>query len=118
MGGLMLRPDVRKVVQPGIDLVHIAKVGSDFASGHGKWHMMMKNSVEFDEDGSHNSAFQTLLISKDGEAIFKNDVRGGSAPLRLFCKTTEEDSQERMVAEMEQLDKLSKDIPPQVIFTK
>ena len=103
-----------KDLQPGDHLTHLAKVGSDFATGHGKMHQ--KRSSNFDEDGSHNSAFQTLLLTKEGKAepIFKNEAPGGSELLRLFSKTTEKDTPERMVAEMERLDKLSKDIPQQV----
>ena len=106
---------MKKVLQPGCNLVHLAKVGSDFATGHGKMHQ--KKNADFDEDGSHNSAFQTLLLSKEGEVVFKNDAPGGSELLRLFSKTTERDSQERMVAEMQRLDKLCKEIPQQVIHT-
>ena len=104
---------MKKVLQPGSNIVHLAKAGSDFATGHGKMHQRKK--VDFDEDGSHNSAFQTLLLSKEGEVIFKNEAPGGSELLRLFSKTTEKDSQERMVAEMQRLDKLSKEIPQQVL---
>ena len=50
------------------------------------------------------------------EIIFKNDAPGGSELLRLFSKTTQKDSQERMVAEMHRLDQLSKEIPPQVLM--
>ena len=151
---------MKKDLQPGDILVHLAKVGSDFASGHGK--MNQKKNSDFDEDGSHNSGkpsitkkthisldkirtplsppriyvrlavsfisksacyrwlpsgFQTLLVSKEGEVVFKNPAPGGSDLLRLFSKTTEKDSQERMVAEMKRLDKLSREIPQQVINT-
>ena len=85
-------------------------MGSDFATGHGR--LNQKSNV--DMDGSHNSGFQTLLLSKQGEPIFKNSAPGGSELLRLFGKTTEKDSQERMVAEMEKLEKIIKEIPQQV----
>ena len=59
---LLFRPDVKKVLEPGTHLVHLAKVGSDFATGHGRLHQKTKEDI--DMDGSHNSGFQTLLLSK------------------------------------------------------
>ena len=103
-----------KDLQPGDHLTHLAKVGSDFASGHGKMHQ--RRNSNFDEDGRHNSGFQSLLLTKEGKAepIFKNEAPGGSELLRLFSTTTEKDTPERMVAEMERLDKFCKEIPQQV----
>ena len=65
------------------------------------------------------------VLTKDGisatrlheETIFKNANPGGNELLRLFAKTTEKDSQDRMVAEMQQLDQLSKEVPAQVFHT-
>ena len=53
---------MKKVLQPGTHLVHLSKVGSDFATDHGKLHQ--KKEGDIDEDGSHNSGFHTLLLSK------------------------------------------------------
>ena len=49
--------------------------------------------------------------------IFKNQAPGGSELLRLFSKSTEKDTQERMLAEMENIERLIKEIPPQVKYT-
>lgn len=103
---------MKSELQPGDTLVHLAKVGSDFATGHGK--LNQKTNSNVDMDGSHNQGFQTLLLSKQGEPIFKNNAPGGSELLRLFSKSTEKDSQERMVTEMEKLEKIIKEIPQQV----
>ena len=67
---------MRKALQPGTHLVHLAKIGSDFATGHGKLHQ--KKNGDFDEDGSHNSAFQTLLLSKVTSANEDSKVFIGS----------------------------------------
>ena len=48
--------------------------------------------------------------------IFKNKAPGGSEPLRRFSKSTEKDTQERMLAEMEKIERLIKEIPPQVKY--
>ena len=48
--------------------------------------------------------------------IFKNQAPGGSELLRLFSKSTEKDTQERMLAEMEKIERLIKEIPPQVQY--
>ena len=53
---------MRKFLEPGTHLVHLAKIGSDFASGHGRLHQKIQEDI--DMDGSHNSGFQTLLLSK------------------------------------------------------
>ena len=111
------RPDVKSELQPGDTLVHLCKVGSDYATGHGK--LNQKTNSNVDMNGSHNSGFQTLLLYRQSESssepIFKNNAPGGSQLLRLFSKTAEKDSQERMIAEMERLEKISKEIPEQVI---
>ena len=93
-------------------ITHLAKIGNDFATGHGKRNM--KKSSEFNEDGSHNTGFQTLLLSTRGEQIFKNQNPGGSELLRLTTKTMEKDSQESMVANMQTLDKICSERHEQV----
>ena len=50
---------------------------------------MQKKSEDFDEDGSHNSAFQTLQLSIRGIEIFRNANPGGSELLRMTSKTME-----------------------------
>ena len=108
----LLRPDIKKNVRDGDVITHLAKIGSDFATGHGKRNM--KKSSEFNEDGSHNTGFQTLLLSTRGKQIFKNQNPGGSELLRLTTKTMEKDSQESMVANMQTLDKICSERHEQV----
>ena len=49
-------------------LAHVSKIRRDFATGHGK--MNKKKTEDYDEDGSHNIAFQTLhLASTAGDVI-------------------------------------------------
>ena len=66
-----------------------------------------------------DQGFSAAVDSEEmGEAIiFKNPAPGGSELLRLFSRSTEKDTQERMIAEMEKIERLIKDIPPQVRFT-
>ena len=59
-----------------------------------------------EEDGRKGVAEEAI--------IFKNKAPGGSELLRLFSKSTEKDTQERVLAEMENVEKLIKEIPPQV----
>ena len=65
---------------------------------------MQKKSEDYDDDGSHNSAFKTLQLSIRGGVIFRNASPGGSELLRMTSKTL--DSQERMAANMKMIDKL------------
>ena len=81
-----------------------AKIGSDFATGHSK--IMQKKSEDYDDDGSHNSAFKTLQLSIRGGVIFRNASPGGSELLWMTSKTLEKDSKERMAANMKMIDKL------------
>ena len=67
----LLRPDIKSQLQDGDEIQHLAKIGSDFATGHGK--MNQKKTGDYDEDGSHNSAFQTLQLSTRASVIFKNE---------------------------------------------
>ena len=68
---------------------------------------MQKKSEDFDEDGSHNSAFQTLQLSIRGIEIFRNANPGGSE-LRMTSKTMEKDTiVERMAANMKMIDELA-----------
>ena len=43
----------------------------DFATGHSK--IMQKKSEDYDDDGSHNTAFKTLQLSRGG-VIFRKQV--------------------------------------------
>ena len=67
---------------------------------------MQKKSEDYDDDGSHNSAFKTLQLSIRGGVIFRNASPGGSELLRMTSKTLEKDSKERMAANMKMIDKL------------
>ena len=107
------RPDIRENLKEGDCLRHLAKVGSDFASGFGKIQQVKQG--EFDEDGSHNTGFQTLKLSLAEQTLFMNKNPGGSELLRLVRKTTHKDTQEKMVEEMVALDKLCEEIPKQEI---
>ena len=49
---LLLWPNINSKLQDGDIFQHVAKIGSDFATGHGK--IMQKKSEDFDEDGSQN----------------------------------------------------------------
>ena len=53
---LVERPDIKEHPRAGDTLVHLSKI--DFQTGLDK--MSQKKESEFDEDGSHNSGFQTL----------------------------------------------------------
>ena len=60
-------------------------------------------------------SFQTLKLSCGEQDLFVNKAAGGSELLRLVSKTTHKDTAERMVAEMEALDKLCQDVPKQEV---
>ena len=85
-------------LQDGDKIQHVAKIGSDFATGHGK--ILQKKGEDFDEDGSHNSAFQTLQLSIRGIEIFRNATTGGSELLRITSIFMEKDTKEKMAANM------------------
>ena len=73
------------------------------------------NQSDFDEDGSHNTGFQTLKRSRGEQDIFVNKAPGGLELLRLVSKTTHKDTMERLVAEMEALDRLCQEVPQQEV---
>ena len=108
----LLRPDIRSKLQDGDEIVHLAKIGSDYATGHGR--MNQKKTEDYDEDGSHNSAYQTLQLSTRGTVIFKNENPGGNELLRMTSKTMEKDTKEKMAANMKEIDKLIEDMEDQV----
>ena len=68
------RPGEKSKSEPqhGDIVVHLAKVGSNLATCHGKLNQKTKSNVA--TDGSHNSRFQTLLLSRRDEHIFKNKI--------------------------------------------
>ena len=70
-------------------------------------------TIDFDEDGSHNTGFQSLKLSRGEQDLFVNKAHGGSELLRLVSKTTHKDTVERMVAEMDALD--SQEVPKQEV---
>ena len=107
------RPDIRENLKEGDSVQHLAKVGSDFASGFGKIQQVKQS--QFDEDGSHNTCFQTLKLSHGEKTLFLNKNPGGSELLRLVSKTTHKDTQDKMVEEMVALDKLCEEIPKKEI---
>ena len=107
------RPDIRQHLKDGDTVQHLAKVGADFATGFGKVQQVKQS--EFDEDGSHNTGFQTLKLTCGEQDLFVNKAAGGSELLRLVSKTTHKDTAERMVAEMEALDKLCQAVPKQEV---
>jgi hypothetical protein len=100
-------------LKDGDTVKHLAKVGSDFATGFGKVQQVKQS--DFDEDGSHNTGFQTLKLSRGDQEIFVNKAPGGSELLRLVSKTTLKDTTERMVTEMEALDRLCQEVPKQEV---
>ena len=109
----LLRSDTVSKLQDGVTLVHVAKIGSDFATGHGK--MNQKKTEDYDEDGSHNTAFQTLqLATTAGDVIFRNENPGGSELLRMTSKTMEKDTKEKMAANMRMIDQLNEDMEDQI----
>ena len=69
---------------------HLAKVGSDFASGFGKIQQVKQS--QFDEDGSHNTGFQTLKLSHGEQNLFLNKNPGGPELLRLVSMNTHKDT--------------------------
>ena len=77
--------------------------------------MQQVNQSDFDEDGSHNTGFQTLKRSRGEQDIFVNKAPGGLELLRLVSKTTHKDTMERLVAEMEALDRLCQEVPQQEV---
>ena len=110
------RPDIKVHLKAGDTLLHLAKIGSDFQTGLGKMHQ--KKESEFDEDGSHNSGFKTLKLSLGDQSLFENKAPGGSELLRLFSKTTEKDTQDKIIREMEALDDICKEMPIQEVYVK
>ena len=56
----LIRPDIICQLEDGEEIVHVAKLGSDYATGHGKMHQ--RKTEEFDEDGSHNSASGVSIL--------------------------------------------------------
>ena len=72
---LLIRGDISLKLQDGDEIVHLAKIGSDYTTGLGR--MNQKKTEDYDEDGSHNSAFQTLQLSTRGTVIFRNEHPGG-----------------------------------------
>ena len=113
---LVERPDISVNLKEGDTLVHLAKIGSDFQTGLGK--MSQKKESEFDEDGSHNSGFQTLKVSLGDQTLFANKAPGGSELIRIYSKTTEKDTQKKIVKEMTELDNICKEMPEQEVFVK
>ena len=112
-GRLLEMPNIKQELKDGDSLVHLAKIGSDFASGFGK--LNQKKESQFDEDGSHQTAFQTLKLSQGDQTLFENKAPGGSELLRLVSKTNHKDTQERCIEEMKALDKICKEMPVQVV---
>ena len=108
----LLRPDISEKLQDGDEIVHLAKIGSDYATGHGRLHQ--RKAEDFDEDGSHNCAFQTLQFSTREGVIFKNENPGGSELLRMTSKTMEKDTREKMAANMRETDRLNEEMMEQV----
>ena len=111
---LSLRPDIKEQVHDGDVVVHLAKIGSDFATGHGKRHQ--RKTSKFDEDGSHNSGFQTVSVSSGDKTIFLNRTPGGSELLRLTSKTMEKDTKEKMVENMAAMDRINEEMEDQVTW--
>ena len=112
-GRLLEMPNIKQELKDGDSLVHLAKIGLDFASGFGK--LNQKKESQFDEDGSHQTAFQTLKLSQGDQTLFENKAPGGSELLRLVSKTNHKDTQERCIEEMKALDKIGKEMPVQVV---
>ena len=105
------RPDIQQHLKEGDTVKHLAKIGSDFATGFGK--IQQKKESDFDEDGSHNTGFQSLKLARGEDTLFVNKCPGGSELLRLVSKTAHKDTVEKMVMEMNMMDKLSKEVPKQ-----
>ena len=103
---------MKKQLRDGDIITHLAKIGSDFATGHGRKNM--KKESEYDEDGSHNTGFQTINLVSRGKELFRNPNPGGSELLRLTSKTMQKDTTPSMVANMSALDELVKDVEDQV----
>ena len=113
---LVERDDIKEHLRAGDTLVHLAKIGSDFQTGLGK--ISQKKESEFDEDGSHNSGFQTLKLSLGDQTLFVNKSPGGSELLRIYSKSTEKDTREKIIKEMEALDTICKEIPVQEVHVQ
>ena len=109
---LLIRGDISSKLQDGDEIVHLAKIGSDYTTGLGR--MNQKKTEDYDEDGSHNSAFQTLQLSTRGTVIFRNEHPGGSELLRMTSKTMEKDTKEKMASNMQMIDELIKNMEDQV----
>lgn len=107
------RPDIKEHLKEGDTVVHLAKVGADFCTGFGK--VQQRKQSDFDEDGSHNTGFQTIKLSLPHQTLFTNKAPGGSELLRLISKTNHKDSQARMIEQMEFLDKACKEMPEQEV---
>ena len=75
---------------------------------------MQKKTEDYDEDGSHNSAFQSLQLSIRGNVIFRNPHPGGSELLRMTSKTMEKDTRQKMATNMKMFDNLAENMEDQV----
>ena len=111
------RPDIKPHLKDGVTLVHLAKIGSDFQTGLGKMSQKRKNSM-VDEGGSHNSGFQSIKLSLGDQTLFLNTKPGGSELLRLYKKSTEKDTKEKIIREMEEFDAICKEVPVQKVQVK
>ena len=81
------RPDIRQHLKDGDTVKHLAKVGSDFATGFGKVQQVKQSDV--DEDGSHNTGFQTLKRSCGEQDICQQGTkRVGAARPRIARQHT------------------------------
>ena len=70
----LVRQDVKENLKEEGTVIRLAKAGSDFGSSFGK--LNLKKNTEFDEDGSHNTGFQTLKLSQGGQTLFENEAPG------------------------------------------
>ena len=69
--------------------------------------MNQKKTEDFDEDGSHNTAFQILqLASTAGNVIFRYESPGESELPRMMSKTMDKDTKEKVAANMNMIDQL------------
>ena len=79
---------MKKELEPGDVLVHLGKIGSDFATGHGKMHQ--KGNADADMDGSHNSGFQTLQLYKvknpKTDILFSFPISIGLGAWSCYCR--------------------------------
>ena len=107
------RQDIKSQLHDGDKIIHIAKIGSDYATGHGKRNQ--RKSEEFDEDGSHNEGYQSLQITCRNSILFKNLKSSGNELLRIFSKSCDKDTNAKMVETMEKFDRAAKDMETQVV---